>query len=64
MQIRVSGLVPGDTHIANPTENDPLLRYPRMMQMHRWGDASLKWLLDPRLDQCLTGLLGRVPYAV
>ena len=64
MKMRESGIVPGDTHIANPTTNDPLLRYPRMLQMHRWDDASLQWLLDPRLDQCLTRLLGREPYAV
>lgn len=64
MRMRESGLVPGDTHIANPSTNDPLLRYPRMLQMHRWDDASLKWMLEPRLDQCLTGLLGREPYAV
>ena len=64
MRIRESGLVPGDTHIANPTTNDPLLRYPRMLQMHRWDDASLNWMLDTRLHQCLTGLLGREPYAV
>jgi len=64
MRIRESGTVPGDTHIANPSTNDPLLRYPRLMQMHRWDEASLKWLLEPRLDECLTTLLGREPFAV
>jgi len=64
MQMRENGNVPGDTHIANPGVSDPLLRYPRMLQMHRWDDVSLKWLLDPRISAVLTGLLGREPYAV
>jgi ectoine hydroxylase-related dioxygenase (phytanoyl-CoA dioxygenase family) len=64
MRIRESGNVPGDTHIANPSTNDPLLRYPRMLQMHRWDDVSLQWLLDARLNACLTELLGCEPYAV
>jgi ectoine hydroxylase-related dioxygenase (phytanoyl-CoA dioxygenase family) len=64
MRMRESGNVPGDTHIANPSINDPLLRYPRMLQMHRWDEVSLRWLLDARLNACLTELLGREPYAV
>lgn len=64
MRMRENGSVPGDTHIANPSTNDPLLRYPRMLQMHRWDDVSLRWLLDTRLNMCLTELLGREPYAV
>ncbi len=43
---------------------DPLKRYPRMAQMHRWDDTSLRWLIDPRLSELLTGLLGAEPYAV
>src|SRR5262245_46547293 len=43
---------------------DPLKRYPRMAQMHRWDEASLRWMTDPRLDQVMTALLGRSPYAV
>lgn len=27
---------------------DPLKRYPRMAQMHRWDDVSLQWLIDAR----------------
>ena len=64
MRMRESGSVPGDTHISNPTSTDPLLRYPRMLQMHRWDDTSLKWMLDPRIDDCLIKLLGREPFAV
>jgi ectoine hydroxylase-related dioxygenase (phytanoyl-CoA dioxygenase family) len=46
------------------TGDDPLKKYPRLMQMHRRDEASLAWLLDPRLARCLTALLGREPYAV
>ena len=43
---------------------DPLKRYPRMIHMHRWDEISLRWLLDERLNACMTALLGREPYAV
>src|ERR671936_227225 len=32
--------------------------------MHRWDEVSLGWLLDARVNACLTGLIGREPYAV
>lgn len=44
--------------------SDPLTVYPRLMQPHRRDEISLRWLLDDRLNQCLTGLLGQEPYAV
>ncbi len=43
---------------------DPLKQYPRMIHMHRWDEVSLRWLLDERLNEHLTALLGREPYAV
>lgn len=43
---------------------DPLKRYPRMAQMHRWDELSLNWMTDDRLDQVMTTILGRSPYAV
>jgi ectoine hydroxylase-related dioxygenase (phytanoyl-CoA dioxygenase family) len=64
MRMREVGSVPGDMHIVDPSANDPLLRYPRMLQMHRWDEVSLKWMIDPRINRCLTALLGREPYAV
>lgn len=45
-------------------EGDPLRTYPRLMQPHRRDAASLQWLIDERLNQCLTGLLGQEPFAV
>lgn len=62
--MREEGPAPIDGPIANPAANDPLLRYPRLMQPHRWDEESLAWLLDARINACLTGLLGREPYAV
>jgi ectoine hydroxylase-related dioxygenase (phytanoyl-CoA dioxygenase family) len=53
-----------DTRVRAPISNDPLLQYPRLMQMHRWDDISLHWLIDPRINHSLNLLLGREPYAV
>jgi phytanoyl-CoA hydroxylase len=64
MTLRRHGSYPGDFVGADPSSNDPLKRYPRMIHMHRWDETSLQWLLDERLNQCMTGLLGREPYAV
>jgi ectoine hydroxylase-related dioxygenase (phytanoyl-CoA dioxygenase family) len=64
MTLRRHGTYPGDLAGVDTTSNDPLKRYPRMIQMHRWDDVSLQWLLDERINACLTALLGREPYAV
>jgi ectoine hydroxylase-related dioxygenase (phytanoyl-CoA dioxygenase family) len=53
-----------DRRVANPTDGDPLLQWPRLMMMHRHDAISRDWLLAPRINECLTGLLGREPYAV
>ncbi len=45
-------------------ENDPLKRYPRMLQMHRWDTPSMEFLLDTRLRDIMTAVLGSEPYAV
>ncbi len=45
-------------------ETDPLKKYPRMVHMHRWDEASLKFLIDERIRQVLVMLLGEEPYAV
>ena len=37
--------------------HDPLA-HPRMAQMHRWDYMSLRWLLDARLRNLLTVLVG------
>jgi phytanoyl-CoA hydroxylase len=64
MAMRERGSHPGDFSGVDPTSSDPLKRYPRMIHMHRWDEASLKWMTDPRLNACMTRLLGREPFAV
>ena len=64
MVLRVSGSYPGDFAASDSSSSDPLLRFPRMIHMHRWDEVSLRWLLDKRIGECLTALLGVEPYAV
>lgn len=63
MRLREKGTYPGDFSGVDPRSNDPLKRYPRMIHMHRWDEVSLKWMIDPRLNACMTALLGKEPYA-
>lgn len=55
---------PGDFAGVDLTSDDPLKRFPRMIHMHRWDGVSLQWLLDDRLNQAMTEILGEEPYAV
>src|SRR6185295_14320532 len=64
MQLREAGSYPGDTAGVNASSTDPLQRYPRMIHMHRWDKVSLDWMIEPRLNNILTGLAGREPFAV
>ncbi|MDE2855782.1 MAG: phytanoyl-CoA dioxygenase family protein [Chloroflexota bacterium] len=45
-------------------QDDPLARYPRVMHPHRFDETSLQWMIDSRLSEWMTGILGREPYAV
>ena len=51
-----------DTQIV-VSGDDPIKRYPRLIKPHLWDDLSRRWMLDPRLASCMTGLLGAEPYA-
>jgi phytanoyl-CoA hydroxylase len=65
MRLREAGRYPGDVVGAEPTSDDPLTRYPRMIHMHRWDQVALDWLIEPRLAQSLATLLGGLePFAV
>lgn len=64
MHLRKHGEYPGDTAGVDVKSHDPLRRYPRMIHMHRWDELSLRWMIDPRLGEVMTALLGREPYAV
>lgn len=64
MRLREAGSYPGDFGGVDPTSNDPLKRFPRMIHMHRWDETSLRWMIDARLNGVMTALLGREPFAV
>ena len=55
---------PGDFSGVDPESNDPLLKYPRMIHMHRWDDVSLRWAIDDRLHAVMTLLTGVEPFMV
>jgi phytanoyl-CoA hydroxylase len=55
---------PGDDTGIDIGGDDPIKRYPRMIQPNRWDERSHRWMLADRLRGGLTGLLGREPYAV
>ncbi len=64
MELRARGAHPGDLTGVKPDSNDPLLKYPRMIHMHYWDEASMNWLLDDRINEALTALLNDEPLAV
>ncbi|MEM7029077.1 MAG: phytanoyl-CoA dioxygenase family protein [Chloroflexota bacterium] len=65
MQLREAGSYPNDLiNQWDEGETDPLKRYPRLFNMHRWDETSRDWLLHDRLRHCLNGILGRDPYAI
>jgi len=63
-EMRLKGSYEGDDLGVNSAKDDLLRKYPRMIHMHRWDETARRWLLDSRINECLTGLLGREPYAV
>jgi ectoine hydroxylase-related dioxygenase (phytanoyl-CoA dioxygenase family) len=64
MDLRAAGTYPGDFAAVDLHSRDPLKKYPRMINMHRWDDLSLQFLLHQRLRQWLTTLLDEEPFAV
>jgi phytanoyl-CoA hydroxylase len=64
MALRLADTYPGDFSGVDINGTDPLKKYPRMIHMHRWDEVSRNWLLDPRLDACMTAFGGASPLAV
>jgi phytanoyl-CoA hydroxylase len=60
MRLREPGAYPGDVVGVEPSSDDSLKKYPRMIHMHRWDAVALDWLIEPRLAQSLASLLGGV----
>jgi len=55
---------PGDYDGVDPKSGDPLVKYPRMIHMHRWDEVSMQWAIDTRIAKAMTNLLGAEPYMV
>jgi ectoine hydroxylase-related dioxygenase (phytanoyl-CoA dioxygenase family) len=63
MTLRQAGSHPRDDTGVDIGSDDPIKRYPRMIQPNHWDEVSRRWMLDERLKICLTELLGNEPYA-
>lgn len=63
MALREAGEYPGDMAGFDLTADDPLIRYPRMIHMHRFDDTSLRWMLSDRIAGTVATLLGEEPLA-
>ncbi|HEU5317188.1 MAG TPA: phytanoyl-CoA dioxygenase family protein [Chloroflexota bacterium] len=69
MRLRLQGSYTGDfagvpTGQTVDPKPDPLVKYPRMIHMHRWDEVSLRWLVDARIGTALRELCGVDPFAV
>lgn len=64
MDLRHADTYHGDSSGTDIGSEDPLKVYPRMIHMHRWDETSLNWMIDARLNACMTQMLGLEPYAV
>ena len=62
-ELRLSDNYPGDVIGVGATEDDPARNYPVMHHPHRWDDAARSYMLDERVRQCLTRLIGAEPLA-
>lgn len=49
---------------VHPDDPDPLKRYPRLLQPHRGDRVAFDFMIDPRVNEWLTALLGESPLAV
>jgi hypothetical protein len=49
---------------VEPEHEDPLMRYPRLLQPHRGDDGAFNFMVDERLRVYLTALCGTEPFAV
>lgn len=63
MAMRAAGAYPGDMVGVDPTSDDPLIRYPRMIHMHRFDETSFDWMLSDRIAGSVEELLGEPPLA-
>ena len=62
-ELRLSGRFPGDVIGVNAAQDDPTRKYAVMHHPHRWDPVARDHLLDKRLRDCLTQLMGNEPLA-
>lgn len=62
--LRESGTYPGDMAGIDSSSDDPLVRYPRMIHMHRWDESSNEWMTGDRVANWVRALIGQEPLAV
>ena len=49
---------------VDPHHEDPLKRYPRLLQPHRADKVAFDYMVDPRINRYLTSFYAREPLAV
>jgi len=49
---------------VHPESDDPLQRYPRLLQPHRKDDVAMRFMIDARIREYLTAFYEREPLAV
>lgn len=49
---------------VDSTSDDPLKRYPRLLQPHRGDEVAMNFMVDDRIRQWLSAFYDREPYAV
>lgn len=49
---------------VDPTNEDPLRRYPRLLQPHRGDKVSFDFMVDSRIREGLAEIVGEEPFAV
>jgi ectoine hydroxylase-related dioxygenase (phytanoyl-CoA dioxygenase family) len=63
MAVRAAGSYPGDMAGIDATSDDPLVRYPRMIHMHKFDQTSMDWMLSDQIAGSVEMLLGEPPLA-
>ena len=49
---------------VDPNDEDPLKRYPRLLQPHRGDKVAFDYMVDPRINRYLSSFYDREPLAV
>jgi phytanoyl-CoA hydroxylase len=49
---------------VDSSNEDPLKRYPRLLQPHRGDKVAFDYMVDPRINRYLTSFYNREPFAV